>query len=87
MINTGNVKGIFSRISLDQPPGYVCFRYLNNPKMYNIPLDKLEELELSVVYHDGTLYEFNDLDFSFTLEITEIVDYIKSFNTSSKRIF
>ncbi len=86
IINTGNIKGIFSRISLDQPPGYVCFKYLSNPKIYPVPLDKLEELEISVVYHSGILYEFNDLDYSFTLEITEVVDYIKSLNSSSKRI-
>ncbi len=86
MLNTGNVKNIFSRISLDQPPGYVCFQYLSNPKQFHtIPLDKLEELEFSVVYQNGTLYDFNDLDFSFTLEITEVIDNTQAFNISSKR--
>jgi hypothetical protein len=86
MLNTGNVKNIFSRVSLDQPPGYVCFQYLSNPKQFHtIPLDKLEELEFSVVYHNGTLYDFNDLDFSFTLEITEVIDNTPAFNISSKR--
>ena len=86
MLNTGNVQNIFSRISLDQPPGYVCFKYLSNPKQFStIPLDKLEELEFSVVYYNGALYDFNDLDFSFTLEITEVVDATKAFNISSKR--
>jgi hypothetical protein len=86
MLNTGNVSNIFSRISLDQPPGYVCFKYLSNPKHFNtMPLDQLAELEFSIVNYNGTLYDFNDLDFSFTLQITEVSDITNSFNISSKR--
>ena len=86
MLNTGGVKNIFSRISLDQPPGYVCFKYLSNPKHFNtMPLDKLSDLDFSVVNYNNSLYDFNDLDFSFTLQITEVTDATKAFNVSSKR--
>lgn len=86
MLNTGHVENIFARISLDQPPGYVCFKYLSNPKVFNtIPLDKLSELEFFVVNYDSSLYEFSDLDFSYTLEITEVIDGINAFNVSSRR--
>lgn len=86
MLNTGSVKNIFARISLDQPPGYVCFKFLSNPKHFNtIPLDKLSELDFSITNYNGSLYDFNDLDFSFTLEITEVSDATKSFNVSSRR--
>jgi hypothetical protein len=86
MLNTGNVQHIFARISLDQPPGYVCFKFLSNPKHFNIiPLDKLSELEFSIVNYNNSLYDFNDLDFSFTLEIIEVTDATNSFNISSRR--
>ena len=86
MLNTGTVKNIFARISLDQPPGYVCFKFLSNPKHFNtIPLDKLTDLDFSITNYNGSLYDFNDLDFSFTLEITEVSDATKSFNVSSRR--
>jgi hypothetical protein len=86
MLNTGRVKNIFSRISLDQPPGYVCFKYLSNPKHFNtMPLDKLSALDFSVVNYNSSLYDFNDLDFSFTLQITEVSDATNAFNVSSKR--
>lgn len=86
MQNTGQVKDIFARIILDQAPGYVCFNYLSNPKIFDtVPLSQLSELEFSVVNYDTTLYEFSDLDFSFTLEITEIIDTTDLFNHSSKR--
>ena len=86
MLNTGNVRNIFARISLDQPPGYVCFKYLSNPKQFNIiPLDKLSELEFSIINYNDTFYEFNDLDFSMVLQITEVADATNSFNISSRR--
>jgi len=86
MMNTGDVKNVFARIILDQSPGSMVFSYLSNPKIFDkTPLDKLDELEFSIQNHDGTLYEFNDLDYSFTLQITENIDVTDSFNVSSKR--
>jgi len=86
MMNTGNVKDIFARITLDQSPGSMVFSYLSNPKEFlDVPLDKLSELEFSVVNYDGSLYDFNDLDYSFVLEITEVIDTTDAFNFSSKR--
>ena len=86
MMNTGNVKDIFARITLDESPGTMVFSFLSNPKVFNTtPLNLLSELEFSILNHDGTEYEFNDLDYSFTLEITEVIDITEGFNLSSKR--
>ena len=86
MMNTGNVKDIFARITLDESPGTMVFSFLSNPKVFNTtPLNLLSELEFSILNHDGTQYEFNDLDYSFTLEITEVIDITEGFNLSSKR--
>jgi len=86
MLNTGNVKDVFARITLDQSPGNMVFSYLSNPKTFDtVPLHRLENLEFSVLNYDGSFYEFNDLDYSFTLEITEVIDITDSFNISSKR--
>ena len=57
-----------------------------NPKIFDTaPLYELTELEFSVVNYDNTLYEFNDLDYSFVLEITEEIDVTEAFNYSSRR--
>ncbi|NBP13182.1 hypothetical protein EBU95_02155 [bacterium] len=86
MMNTGKVNDIFARVTLDQSPGNMVFSFLSNPKEFTtIPLDTLNELEFSIVNYDGSYYEFNDLDYSFTLEITEQIDVTESFNISSKR--
>lgn len=84
--NTGSVKNIFARIILDQSPGGVVFNFLSNPKVFEkTPLDSLDILELSILNYDGSEYIFNDLDYSFTLEITEVIDTTDNFNISSKR--
>jgi len=86
MMNTGDVKNVFARISLDQSPGSMVFSYLSNPKIFdNVPLNQLNELEFSIINFDGTYYEFFDLDYSFTLEITEIIDVTDGFQVSSRR--
>jgi hypothetical protein len=86
MLNTGNIKNVFARITLDQSPGSMVFSYLSNPKNFDeVTLDKLDELEFSIINYDNTLYEFNDLDYSFVLEITEEIDVTEAFNYSSRR--
>jgi hypothetical protein len=86
MKNTGSVKNIFARILLDQAPGYICFNYLSNPKDFDkVPLNILGELEFSCISYDGSLYDFNDLDYSFVLEIIEVIDDSNTFNISSRR--
>jgi hypothetical protein len=86
MLNTGIVKNVFARISLDQPPGFMCFKFLSNSKIFNtVPLYQLSELDFSLNNYNNTFYDFQDLDWSFVLEITEVIDVTKAFNVSSKR--
>ena len=86
MMNTGKVKNVFARISLDQSPGSMVFSYLSNPKIFDTtPLNQLNDLEFSILNYDGTEYEFNDLDYSFTLQITESIDVTDGFQISTRR--
>lgn len=86
ILNTGDVTDIFARIILDQAPGYVNFNFLSNPKVYDtVPLSQLSELEFFIKNYDNTLYNFINLDYSFTLEITEVIDQSSLFNVSSRR--
>lgn len=83
--NTGDVKDIFARITLDQSPGAMVFNFLSSPKTYETPLHNLSEIEFFVKNYDDTLYEFFLVDFSFVLEITENLDTTDVFNISSRR--
>ena len=85
MLNTGNVDNIFARITLDQSPGSMVFNFLSHPKKFDTaPLNELSELEFSIVNYDNSLYEFNDLDYSIALEITEMVDTFSHSNYNSR---
>ena len=84
--STGLVTNIFAKLILEQSPGYICSNYISNPKIFDIiPLNKLEDFTFSVYYYNNSLYAFQDLDWSCTLEITEVVDEISGFNISSRR--
>jgi hypothetical protein len=85
-MNTGKVQDIFARISLTESPGAVIFNQFNsNPKIFEESLlPELNELQFSVVNYNNTLYDFNDLDYSFTLEITEIVEQLPETNVSAR---
>jgi hypothetical protein len=87
LISTGLTKDVFARISLSESPGAVIFNsFLSSPKVFEDgSLPTLTDLEFSVTLYDGQYYDFNDLDFSFTLEITEDVDYLENTNLSSRR--
>ena len=64
----------------------MCTDFLSNPKIFNnTPLYKLSELQFSILNHDNSLYEFFDLDYSFALQITEVLDETTLFNVSSRR--
>jgi hypothetical protein len=87
MLNTGVVKDVFARITLDQSPGAVVFSYLSNPKEFTeVPLAQLNELEFAIRNYNNSFYDFFDLDYSFTLEITEIQDTVEYFNQSSRMV-
>lgn len=63
----------FAEIILDQQPGAICFNsFVSEPFIYQNLKDKLSKLEFQVVYETGDIYNFNNLEFSFTLKITEV---------------
>lgn len=85
MKNTGLVNNIFARVQLDRAPGTVVFNsFLCQPKLFE-PTESnlLSEVEFSVQMHNGDLYEFNDLDYSFVLEIDQAYD---SLDIASSRL-
>ncbi len=86
IMNTGKVENIFARVSLTESPGAMIFNEFNStPKFFEEALlPELNELEFSIVNYNNNLYDFNDLDYSFSLEITEIVEELPETNISSR---
>lgn len=85
--NNANIQDAFSIILLNQPPGAVCFNsFVDNPKIfYDSPLVSLESMRITVKNPDGSLFDFNSIDYSFALRIMEVVDIFENSNISSQR--
>lgn len=87
MKNTGIVSNIFAKVTLSAPPGSIIFNsYISNPIIYDdSPLVELSEMEFSFRDKNNELFEFNDTDHSFTLEIIEYRDKLLYNDFDSRR--
>lgn len=75
MSSIGPVKDIFSKIILCDAPGRVLYNtFVPTSHIFDDPLESLFELDIRFYNPDGTFYNFNGLNHSYTLEITTIVD-------------
>ena len=59
--------------------------YISSDKdYYDGLLNSLDHLEIEVKDANGDLFEFNNADFSFSLEITEIIDIVQGTGVSAR---
>lgn len=71
--NTGPVNNVFTIIKWTDNPGSVVFdSFVPNHKKFDPPLASLSRFNFSMYHPDGNLVEFNGLDHSFVLKITEL---------------
>jgi len=84
-VDTGGINGIFAKILLAGPPGYVLFnQYIQLGDELIEGVLSLSELEFYFYASDGTLYEFNGLEHSMTIEIYEKITNNSNINNSSR---
>lgn len=82
-----NVKDIFAKILLTGVPGTRLYNtFLSNPKIFDeVPLNRLNTLDFELRRQDNVLFSLNGLDFSFSLEIVELIDEVRNTSFSSRR--
>ena len=79
----------FYKFLLNGPANsYIYNTFVNTPIYFNPPLKSLKELKFTFITPYGTLVNFNDLNHSFTLEITSINNFPENtnINTFTSRI-
>lgn len=90
--NIGNISRYFSKILLPNmikndgsknTDKYVLNSFVNTPIYFHDPIRTLYELEFEFYTPDGELYDFDNTDHSFTLEIITITDEPKGSSISS----
>jgi hypothetical protein len=71
-LDTGNLNGVFAKLLLAGLPGYILFnQYIQLGDEFTESVQTLSDLEFSFYAPDGSLYSFNGIDHSFTIEIYE----------------
>lgn len=81
------VENVFAKLLLTGAPGTIIFNsFISSPKIFDKALfPKLSELEFTVKRQDSENYDFFGLDYSFGLEISEIIDEISGSSYSARR--
>jgi len=87
MTVSSKVDNVFYKLILNGAPGGTLYNtFVGNPfvpKEGLIP--KLEWLNIAFRTQDNNLFQFNNADHSFTLEVTEVVDMPETSGVSSRR--
>jgi len=84
--NNSNVKNIFAKILLSTRAGSFSFNsHIASPTTFYNPLKKLSSLEFKFLNFNGEYFNFNDIDHSFSLKITELIDNNTIKSISSRR--
>lgn len=78
---------IFAKILLKHPPGTMQYdTFISNAKVFHeSPLAELVDMRFTIYDPNGNLFQLNDIDYSFSLEIIELRDFHKFSNYSSRR--
>lgn len=73
IINTGKIPNIFAKINLTGLPGRILYdTFISSPIFFYDPIHQLSELYFSFLSPNGTLFDFNNVEHSFTLEIVTL---------------
>jgi len=84
-LSTNNISGVFAKLLLSDSPGSILFnQYIQLAEVLSKPIKTLSELEFKFFSPSGSLYEFNGIDHSFTLEIYEESTEISGTNINVK---
>lgn len=73
-VQAPHTSNVFAKIIWDQPPRATCFdSFASNPVVFKEPLDRLDRLDIEFRQPDGSLYDFNNSEHSFTIELYSTV--------------
>ena len=83
--NDINIPNVLAMIGLYGPPdSYVYDSYTNLAKPFDFNVKQISSLQLTFLKPDGTQYNFNNLDHSFTIEIVAEFNELINSNQSTR---
>ena len=89
IIDVNKNMSAFAKIILPSAPGKDLYNnFISTDTLFeHKPLDELTQLDIKFFDINGKLFNFSNLNHSFTLEITEEIEYITDTNINSSSIF
>lgn len=85
VFNSGNISNAFAKIILSESPGNLMFNsYISEPKMFDNPIAKIDTMRFRVITPGGFPFNFNGINYSFTLRISELVNQLDDSFISSR---
>lgn len=85
LINSSGISDTFAKLLLSSSPGEMIYNgFVSAPKIFDPPIAKLDTLKFSVLTSKGFLFNFNDIDYSISLEVVELIDSLKTSEISSR---
>ena len=86
ILTTSDVENVFAKIQLAGNSNSKIFNsYVNiGKRYYDSPLPFLDEIEISFRTRDNELFEFNDKNHSFTLQIVESIQKIEGIGYNAR---
>lgn len=85
MEDTGGVNNVFAKILLTDVPGnYIFNSFVKDDLIFENPIARLSKIRFQCKTHDGNLVDFNNIDHSFCLELTEQTESIPNILLSSR---
>jgi len=87
VLTNGSVGNVFAKLILEESPGLMVFNgFVSAPKVFNEPVAQLDTLTITIIDKNGFPFNFTDINYSFSLEITEVVESLKNTGLSSLRV-
>jgi hypothetical protein len=85
VLNTTNIANTFAKINLSESPGNMLFNsFISEAKIFENPIAKIDTLRFKIVTASGFQFDFNDINWSLTLKVTELVDQVKESGVNSR---
>lgn len=85
VLNTSGIQNTLAKIILSESPGNYMFNsFISEPKVFDNPVSRINNMRFRVVTPEGYLFNFNDINYSFTLRITELIDQLENSYISSR---
>lgn len=85
VLNNSGINDVFAKILLSELPGYRLYNtFVSTAKVFDQPINQLSELRFRFMTSHGYLFDFNNIDYSLSLEITEIINQHETSWVSSR---